>query len=299
VTSDPIRRAQTRWLDVAYEEHGPADGAPVVLLHGFPYSPRAFDGVAPRLAAKGCRIIVPYLRGYGPTRFLSAETMRSGQQAAIGSDLIDLLDALALPTATLMGFDWGARAAAIVSALYPERVSGLVSVGGYHIQDIARLSGVLPPEFEHRLWYQTYFNTERGREGLAEGRAAYCEYLWRLWSPTWAFAPEIYAATAAAFDNPDFVDVVIHSYRHRCGAAPGDPALDEIEAKLAAKPPISVPTIALWGADDGVAPPSAKDADVARFTGPYERRLLPGVGHAVPYEAPDAVVAAICALLDA
>ena len=299
MTSDRIRHAQTRWLNVAYEEHGPADGAPVVLLHGFPYSPRAFDAVAPLLADKGCRVIVPYLRGYGPTRFVSAQTMRSGQQAAIGVDLVDLLDALAIPKAMLMGFDWGARAAAIVSALHPERIRGLVSCGGYQIQDIARLSGVLPPEFEHRLWYQTYFNTERGRAGLTEGRAAYCEYLWRLWSPTWAFTPETYAATAAAFDNPDFVDVVIHSYRHRCGATPGDPALDEIEARLAAMPPIGVPTIALWGADDGVMPPPAKDADAQRFTGPYERRILPGVGHAVPHETPEAVVAAISAFLDA
>ena len=297
MTSEPVRLAQTRWLNVAYEAHGPVDGPPVVLLHGFPYSPRAFDAVAPRLADKGCRVIVPYLRGYGPTRFLSAETMRSGQQAAIGCDLIDLLDALAIQRATLMGFDWGARAAAIVAALYPECVRGLVSVGGYHIQDIARLSGVLPPEFEHRLWYQTYFNTERGRAGLNANRAAYCEYLWRLWSRTWAFTSETYAATAAAFDNPDFVDVVIHSYRHRCGAAPGDPAFDDVEARLAAKPPITVPTIALWGDDDGVMPAPTKDADAQRFTGPYERRILPGVGHAVPHEAPDAMVAALSALL--
>lgn len=299
MTSSVIRHARTRWLDVAYEEHGPADGPPVVLLHGFPYSPRAFDGVAPRLADQGCRVIVPYLRGYGPTRFLSPDTMRSGQQAAIGSDLIDLLDALAIPKAALSGFDWGARAAAIVAALHPERVRGLVNAGGYQIQDIARLSGVLPPEFEHRLWYQTYFNTERGRAGLTANRAAFCEYLWRLWSPIWAFAPETYAATAEAFDNPDFVDVVLHSYRHRCGAAAGDLVLDDDEAKLAAKPPISAPTIALWGADDGVMPPPAKDADAQRFTGPYERRILPGVGHAIPHEAPDAVVAAISALLNA
>jgi pimeloyl-ACP methyl ester carboxylesterase len=299
VTSEPVRHAQTRWLNIAYEEHGPADGSSVVLLHGFPYSPRAFDAVAPRLADKGRRVIVPYLRGYGPTRFLSADTMRSGQQAAIGSDLIDLLDALAIPRATLMGFDWGARATAIVATLHPERVHGLVNAGGYQIQDIERLSGILPPEVEHRLWYQTYFNTERGRAGLTVGRAAYCEYLWRLWSPTWARSPETYAATAISFDNPDFVEVVIHSYRHRCGAAPGDPALDDVEAKLATKPPITVPTIALWGADDGVMPPPAKDADVQRFTGPYERRILPGVGHAVPHEAPDAVVAAILSLMDA
>ncbi len=297
MTSESIRHARTRWLDVAYGEHGPADGAPVVLLHGFPYSPRAFDAVAPRLAGHGCRVIVPYLRGYGPTRFLSADTMRSGQQAAIGCDLIDLLDALALPQATLMGFDWGARAAAIVAALHPTRVCGLVSAGGYQIQDIATLSGVLPAEVEYRLWYQTYFNTERGRAGLTANRAAFCEHLWRLWSPSWSYPPEIYAATAAAFDNPDFVDVVIHSYRHRCGAAPGDPILDEIETRLAAMPPIAVPTIALWGADDGVMAPPAKTADTQRFTGPYARRILPGVGHAIPHEAPEAVAQAVLEML--
>jgi pimeloyl-ACP methyl ester carboxylesterase len=299
MTAPPIRTTQTRWLDIAYEAYGPDDGPPVVLLHGFPYSPRAFDAVAPQLAAQGGRVIVPFLRGYGPTRFRSDWTERSGQQAAIGADLSDLIEALALPNPLLMGFDWGARAAAIVAALRPERVRGLISAGGYQIQDVAALSGVLPPQAEHRLWYQTYFNTERGRAGLAAGRGPFCEYLWRLWSPSWAFTPETYAATAAAFDNPDFVAVVVHSYRHRCGAAAGDPGFEPIERRLAEKPQITVPTIALWGADDGVIPVPAEDRDAARFTGRYARRVLPGVGHAIPYEAPDAVVAAVMELLAA
>ena len=260
-----VRVATTPWLDIAYEPHGPEDGDAVVLAHGFPYDPRCFDAVVPPLVAKGRRVVVPYLRGFGPTRFRSDWTMRSGQQAAIASDLIELIEALAIPRAVLMGFDWGGRAAAIAAALRPDRVRGLVTGGGYHIQDIARLSGVLPPEVEHRLWYQTYFNTTRGRAGLETDRVAFCELLWRLWSPTWGFTPETYQASAASFDNPDFVAIVIHSYRHRCGAAPGDPVFDAIERKLAEAPPIDRPTISLLGADDGVSPPSAEDHDAARF----------------------------------
>jgi pimeloyl-ACP methyl ester carboxylesterase len=295
----PIRIAQTRWLDIAFEQHGSEEGEAVILLHGFPYSPRAFDAVAPALAANGLRVVVPYLRGYGETRFRSDWTQRSGQQAAIGSDLSDLIEALAIEKALLMGFDWGGRAAAIVAALRPERVRGLVVAGGYQIQDIAALSGVLPPEVEHRLWYQTYFNTQRGRDGLTANRTAFCQLLWRLWSPTWAFSLETYAATAVAFDNPDFVDVVIHSYRHRCGAAPGDPGFEPIERRLAERPPISVPTIALWGADDGVMPAPDEDRDIGRFTGLYQRRILPGIGHNIPQEAPDIVIAALMELLSA
>jgi pimeloyl-ACP methyl ester carboxylesterase len=291
-----VRHVQTQWLDIAYEQHGPEDGDAVILLHGFPYDARSFDDVAPALAARGCRVIVPYLRGYGETRFRSSWTQRSGQQAAIGGDLSDLIEALAIAKALLMGFDWGGRAAAIVAALRPERVRGLVVAGGYQIQDIKALSGVLPPQVEHRLWYQTYFNTQRGRDGLTANRAAFCEHLWRLWSSTWAFSPETYAATAASFDNPDFVDVVIHSYRHRCGAAPGAPGFEPIERRLAEKPPIPVPAIALWGADDGVMPAPAADHDAAWFTGGYERRVLPGVGHNIPQEAPDAVIAALLEL---
>jgi pimeloyl-ACP methyl ester carboxylesterase len=293
----PIRQVRTTVLDQAFEQHGPADGAPVVLLHGFPYDPRAYDAMVAPLAAAGHRVIVPYLRGYGPTRFLAEDTPRSGQQAALGRDLIDLLDALAIPRAALVGYDWGGRAACIVAALWPERVRCLVTGDGYNIQDIAAASTPLPPETEHRLWYQYYFHGPRGRDGLAANRFELCRLLWRLWSPTWAFDEATYAASARSFDNPDFVEVVVHSYRHRFGYAPGDPALDEIEQALARQPAIGVPTISLSGKDDGVGPPSATDRHAAHFTGRYERRLLPGVGHDIPQEAPEATLAALRDLL--
>ena len=273
------RRVRTAQLDVTYEAWGPRDGDPVVLLHGFPYDPRCFDGVAPPLAEAGFQVIVPYLRGYGPTRFLSPNTMRSGQQAALACDLIGLLDALSIPRAALMGFDWGGRAACVAAALWPERVSSLVTGTGYNIQDIAGSAKPLPPEIELRLWYQYYFHTPRGRDGLTANRGELAKLLWRLWSPSWSFDDATFARTAASFDNSDFVDVVIHSYRHRFAYAPGDPAHEDIERALAAKPPITVPTIALWGADDGVAAPQAVDRDRNQFQGRYERRVLPGVGH--------------------
>jgi pimeloyl-ACP methyl ester carboxylesterase len=295
----PVRQIRTATLDQAYEEHGPADGDAIVLLHGFPYDPRSFDTTAPPLAAAGYRVIVPYLRGYGPTRFLSPETPRSGQQAALGRDLVDLLDALSVPRAALMGYDWGARAACIVAALWPERVRCLVASNGYNIQNIAAAATPQPPETEYRLWYQYYFHTARGRDGLTVNRSELCRLLWRLWSPSWRFDDATYAETAAAFDNPDFVDIVIHSYRHRFDYAPGDPALAEIEHRLAGQPSIGVPAISLWGEDDGVGPPSRTDHHARHFTGGYERRLLPGIGHNIPQEAPDATVAALLELLRA
>ena len=237
---------------------------------------------------------MPYLRGYGATRFLSDDTPRSGQQAALAQDLLDLMDGLDIRQATLAGHDWGGRAACIVAALNPERVSGLVTQGGYNLQDIAASGRPAPPEHEHRLWYQYYFHTERGRAGLAANRYAFCRLLWRLWSPTWQFSEETYARTAAAFENPDFVDVVIQSYRHRFGYAPGDPSLASMESALAQQPTISVPTIAMYGMDDGVnafPPASATDP---HFSGPYARRDVAGAGHNVPQERPrdfaDAIV---------
>ena len=289
----------TPTLAMACEERGPVDGIPVVLLHGFPYDPRCFDAIAPRLAGEGCRVIAPYLRGYGGTRFRSPDTMRSGQQAALAQDLLDLLDALALPSAALMGFDWGGRAACIVAALWPERVRCLVTGDGYNVQDIAGAGRPKPPEDERRLWYQYYFHSERGRAGLAADRRGICRLLWRLWSPSWAEGPALFDATAPSFDNPDFVDVVIHSYRHRFGLVPGDPALDGLERRIAHQPPITVPTISLCGADDGVGPPEAEDPDAGRFTGRYRRRVLDGVGHDIPGEAPEAVVQALLELLRA
>ncbi len=291
----PIRHVSTPSLDVAYEEHGPGDGDPIILLHGFPYDPRCYDGMVPLL--NGRRVIVPYLRGYGDTRFHSPETMRSGQQAALGRDLLDFMDALSISRAALVGYDWGGRAACIVAALWPERVTALVTGEGYNIQDIAAASKPAAPEQEHRLWYQYYFHTPRGRDGLTANRHDYCKLLWKLWSPTWRFDDATYDLTTASFDNPDFVDVVIHSYRHRFGYVPGDPALEEIERRLAAKPTIGVPTISLCGGDDGVGPPRGKDPHVARFTGRYERRVLPGVGHNIPQEASHDTVAALLDLI--
>jgi pimeloyl-ACP methyl ester carboxylesterase len=284
-------------LSVAYEATGAPSGAPVVLLHGFPYDAHAYDDVAPRLAAAGCRVIVPYLRGYGPTRFLAGGTPRSGQQAALGHDLLALLDALALRGAVVAGYDWGGRAACVVAALWPERVRGLVSGGGYNIQDIARALEPAPPERELALWYQYYFHGERGRAGLARNRYELGKLLWRLWSPTWRFDEATYARTAAAFDNPDFVDVVIHSYRHRYGLVPGDPAVEDSERRLAAQPPITVPTIVLHGHDNGVSPVATSERHTRFFTGRYERRVIAGVGHNLPQEAPADFAAAVLALV--
>ncbi len=278
---------------------GPPDGAPVVLLHGFPYDPRAYDGVVKTLVAAGCRAIVPYLRGYGPTRFLSADTPRSGQQAALGHDLLALLDTLRLSRVALVGYDWGGRAACIVAALWPERVRCLVSVGGYNIQDISASARPLPPEQEHRLWYQYYFHTERGRAGLEANRRPLGKLLWRLWSPNWQFDSATYERTAESFDNPDFVDVVIHSYRHRYGYAAGDPDLDEIEQRLAARPLITVPAIVLHGGGDGVSPAVSSESHERFFTGPYQRLVIPLVGHNLPQENPGTVAAAILELLAA
>ncbi len=288
-----IRTIRTPVLEIAYTESGPAEGPPVILLHGFPYAPQGYDAVAPVLAAAGKRVIVPWLRGYGPTRFLDAATPRSGQQAALGKDLLDLMDALAIPRAVLAGYDWGGRAACIVAALWPERAAGLVTCTGYNIQDIAASVHPAPAEQEHRWWYQYYFHTERGRAGLEADRRGIARLLWRLWSPDWAFDDATFAASATAFDNPDYVDVVIQSYRHRFGYAPGDPALEGIEARLAAKPPIPVPTICVHGETDGVGPVDGSAGHHRHFTGPYERRVFPKVGHNPPQEAPEAFARAI------
>ena len=291
-----LKRVEAGALSVAYEEHGAAGGRPVLLLHGFPYDVRAYDEVAPALAAAGCRVIVPYLRGYGPTRFLSPATPRSGQQAALAHDLLALMDALAIPEAVLAGYDWGGRAACIVAALWPERVRGLVSGGGYNLQDIATSMTPQPPEREMGLWYQYYFHSERGRAGLEQNRHTLCRLLWRTWSPTWRFDDATYACTAASFDNPDFVAVVIQSYRHRFALAPGDPAVEDTERRLAAQPPITVPAIVLHGTDNGVSRPAQSEGHQRFFQAAYERRLIAGVGHNLPQEAPRDFAAAVLAL---
>ncbi|WP_028225876.1 alpha/beta fold hydrolase [Paraburkholderia ferrariae] len=288
-----LKHIATHLLDIAYDEQGDADGWPVVLLHGFPYDIHAYEEVTPRLTAQGARVIAPYLRGYGPTRFLSPSTPRSGQQAALGADLAGLLDALRIERPLLAGYDWGGRAACIVAALHPSSVRGLVSVNGYNIQDIAGAALPADPEKEYRLWYQYYLHGERGRAGLAENRRAFCRLLWSLWSPTWRFADDLYARSAAAFDNPDFVDVVVHSYRHRFGLVEGDPQFDDIERRLAAAPPITVPAITLEGEADGVLPPGGGQANATRFTGRHENRIVANAGHNLPQEAPQAFADAV------
>ena len=282
----PLRRTEAGVLDVAYFETGPVDGVPVLLMHGFPYDIHTYAEVAPLLAAKGCRVVVPYLRGFGATRFLSDATPRSGEQAALGADLLGLLDALAIPRAVLAGYDWGGRAACVVAALWPERCAGLVSLNSYNIQNIAQAMLPDTPANELSLWYQYYFHNERGRAGLAKDRRALCQLLWKLWSPTWHFDAATFERSAAAFDNPDFVEVVIHSYRHRFGLVAGDPALADIERRLATQPAITVPAITFDGKDDGVRPPADAAQHAHHFTGPRSHRVIPGVGHNLPQEMP-------------
>lgn len=292
-----VRRVRTPVLEIAYEEHGPPGGPPVVLLHGFPDDVRAFDEVAPPLAAAGCRVLVPYLRGYGPTRFLDASAPRRAQQAAIGQDLLDFLEALALPPAALAGYDWGGRAACIAAILAPARVRALVTIGGYNVQDTLAPPQPAAPADERAYWYQWYFNTERGRLGLERHRRELCRLLWQEWAPGWRFDDACFERTAPSFDNPDFVPVVIHSYRHRHGNAPGDPALDPIERRLAARPPVTVPSLILHGGDDPVGPPRRSERDLERFPAGTERRVVPGVGHFMPREAPRVVADALLSLL--
>jgi len=292
-----MKYIETNQLSIAYRDIGPSSGKPIFLMHGFPYDVHSYDVVSERLSEQGFRCIVPFLRGYGPTTFKSPEILRSGQQAALGSDLLSLMDALDVPEAFVGGYDWGGRAACIVAALWPERVYGLVSCGvGYNIQDIVNARNPAPPTEEFRYWYQYYFHTERGRTGLSLNRHELCELIWRLWSPTWKFDEATFDQTAIAFDNHDFVEIVIHSYRHRFGGVSGDSTLDEIEAQLAGQPNITVPSIVLLGGDDGVDPPTTFDDDMPHFTGRYERRIVSGAGHNLPQEMPGAFVDAVVSL---
>ena len=288
---------RTPTLEIGYEEWGDAAGAPVVLLHGFPDDTHAWNGVAPPLAAEGCRVLAPYLRGYGPTRFLDAAAPRMAQQAAIGQDLLDFLDALGIERAALAGYDWGGRAACIAAILAPARVRALVTIGGYNVQNTLAPPRPAAAEDERAYWYQWYFNTERGRLGLEANRREICRLLWQDWSPGWRFDDATFERTAIAFDNPDFVPVVIHSYRHRHRNAPGDPRFDGVERRLAERPPITVPTVILHGRDDGVDRPQKSEAHLAQFPAGTERRVVPDAGHFLPREQPDAVVEALLALL--
>jgi pimeloyl-ACP methyl ester carboxylesterase len=290
---------RTPTLEIAYEASGPPSGFPVILLHGFPDDVRAYDGVTLPLAAAGHRALVPYLRGYGPTRFLDAATPRMAQQAAIGQDLLDFMDALDIRTAALAGYDWGGRAACIAALLAPERVRALVTIGGYNVQDTLAPPKPAPAAQERAYWYQWYFNTERGRRGLAENRREICRMLWRDWSPSYKFDDATFERTAASFDNPDFVDIVIHSYRHRHGNAPSDPRFDAIEHRLAQRPPITVPTVVLHGGDDGVSLRRHTERELALFPAGTARRVVTGAGHFLPREQPGApaVVDALKTLL--
>ncbi len=294
---EPLRQVDAGVLSIAYYEAGPADGPAVMLMHGFPYDIHSYVDVAPQLVAQGCRVIVPYLRGYGPTRFRDSATPRSGEQAAVGADMMALMDALGIRRAVFAGYDWGGRAACIGAALWPERCIGLVCVNSYLIQDIA--NGMVPARAEREvaLWYQYYFQIERGRAGLAANRREIAKILWTQWSPNWAFDDACFERTAIAHDNPDYVDVVIHSYRHRYGLAEGDPRYADIERRLAALPPITVPTVTLDGAGDGVAPATDGSRNASKFTGRRVHRVVPRVGHNLPQEAPEAFAAAVMELI--
>ena len=294
---EPLRQVDAGVLSIACYEAGPADGPAVMLMHGFPYDIHSYVDVAPQLAAQGCRVIVPYLRGYGSTRFRDANTPRSGEQAAVGADMMALMDALGIKRAVFAGYDWGGRAACVGAALWPERCIGLVCVNSYLIQDIANAMVPMRPEREVMLWYQYYFHLERGRAGLAANRREIAKLLWKQWSPSWAFDEACFERTVLAYDNPDYVDVVIHSYRHRFGLADGDPQYAEIQRRLAALPVITVPSITLDGADDGVAPATDGAAGAPKFTARRMHRVVPGAGHNLPQEAPEAFAAAVMELL--
>jgi len=289
----PLKQVDAGVLSVGYAEAGPADGPPVILLHGWPYDIHAFVDVAPLLAAKGYRVIVPYLRGYGTTRFLSADTPRNGQQAVLAVDTVALMDALHIDQAILGAFDWGARTADIVAALWPERVKGLVSVSGYLIGSQQANKAPLPPKAELQWWYQFYFATERGAAGYEKYRHDFNKLIWQLASPQWKFDDATYERSAAAFDNPDHVAISIHNYRWRLGAAQGEAKYDALEARLAQGPAISVPTITMEGDANG-APHPEPAAYAKRFTGKYAHRdVAGGIGHNLPQEAPRAFAQAI------
>ena len=289
----PLKQIEAGVLNVGYAEAGPANGSPVILLHGWPYDIYSFVDVAPALASAGYRVIVPYIRGYGSTRFLSSETMRNGQPAAVATDMIDLMDALKIEKPILAGFDWGARTADIIAALWPERCKALVSVSGYLIgsQESGRMP--LPPSAELQWWYQFYFATDRGRDGYDKYRHDFSRLIWQLASPKWNFDDATFDRSAAAFDNPDHVAIVIHSYRWRQGLVQGEPKYDALEKRLAQAPVISVPTITLEGDANG-APHPEPAAYAKMFTGRYEHRTVTGgIGHNLPQEAPQAFAQAI------
>src|SRR5579864_8020510 len=289
-TVRPVKRVRTGVLEIGYYEDGDSSGFPVILLHGFPDDAHAYDDVLPVLAKAGCRALAVFLRGYGPTRFLDATARRTAEQAAIGQDVLDFADALNLSRFAVGGYDWGGRASCVAAALHPERVRAAVLVSGYTIQNTIRRGAPPPPNTARLLWYQWFFNTDAGRDALQQNRRPLCRLLWREWSPTWQFSDDMFNTTAASFDNPDFVDCVIHSYRHRNLNAPGEPRFVEIERRLATRPPINVPTLVLYGADDAFGRQSSEitAAERAVLPGIVEKRVVDGAGHFLPHEKPDA-----------
>jgi pimeloyl-ACP methyl ester carboxylesterase len=292
-TLGPLHQVEAGLLNVGYAEVGPGNGPAVVLLHGWPYDIHAFADVAPLLAAQGYRTVIPHLRGYGTTRFLSEGTLRNGEQAALALDVLDLMDALEIESAILAGFDWGARTAGIVAALWPERCKALVSVSGYLIGSQAAGRQPLPPEAELQWWYQYYFATERGRAGYDAYRREFAKLIWRTASPKWDFDDTTFERSAASLDNPDHVEIAIHNYRWRLGLAEGEAKYDDLEQRLAASPVITVPTITLEGDANG-APHPPPAAYAQKFSGRYSHRTVDGgIGHNLPQEAPEAFAQAI------
>ena len=285
-------------LEIAYEEHGPSDGFPVILVHGFPYDVRSFDGVPAPLVEAGYRVLLPYVRGYGQTRFLDPDAVRMAQQSAIAQDLVDFADALGIDQFAAAGFDWGNRAICITSILHPERIFAQVACGGYSVQDTVNPAAPAPARFEALLWYQWYLNTERGIRGLTENRHDIIRYLWNTWSPAWDYSDEDYARSAPSFDNPDFVDICVHSYRHRHNNAAGEERFLEVERRLAERPVIPVPAIVLRAAQSGFGRPSPDaSGDQARFSNLRGRRIVEGAGHDLPAHRPDTVADALLELL--
>ena len=289
----PLKQIDAGELNVGYAELGPADGKPVLLLHGWPYDIHSFVDVAPLLASAGYRVIVPHLRGHGTTRFRSSATFRNAQQSVVALDIIALMDALEIPKATLAGYDWGARTANIIAALWPERCSAMVSVNGYLINNRERNKLPLPPKVEHGWWYQFYFATERGQKGYEANRREFANLIWTANSPKWDFDAATFERSAQSFDNPDYISIVIHNYRWRLSIVDGDPKYDALEQRLAAGPVIAVPTITLDGDSDGVAPASDGKSYAAKFTGRRTHRIIKGVGHNLPQEAPRAFAGAV------
>jgi len=288
-----LKQIRAGVLDIGYVDAGPAEGKPVILLHGWPYDIHSYADVVPLLTAAGYRVIVPHLRGYGTTRFLSSDTPRNGQPAALADDVIQLMDALEIPHAVIAGYDWGGRSADIVAALHPERVKALVAVSGYLIGSQQAAQAPLPPEAELQWWYQFYFATDRGRAGYAANRHDFAKLIWKLASPKWAFDDATFDRSAAALQNEDHVEIVIHNYRWRLGLAQGESKYDAIEKTLATFPSIGVPTITLEGDANG-APHPSPESYAKRYTGKYEHRLLTGgIGHNPPQEAPRAFAQAV------